>query len=108
MYGYTQTGLEVEGSNFATLTGTPIPAEFKQTIIPSLLFGSLISATDPGIIHIHTPPLLIHTYIHTCTHTVEPPNNGYVGDESFVHCLEVVPSSEVEMYGQCRGRGQTL
>ena len=28
--------------------------------------------------------------------TVEPPNNGYVGDERFVHCSEVVPSSEVE------------
>ena len=49
MYGYTQTGLEVEGSNFAKLTGQPIPGQFKQTIIPSLLFGSLISATDPGI-----------------------------------------------------------
>ena len=49
MYGYTLTGLEVEGSNFAKLTGQPIPGEFKQTIIPSLLFGSLISATDPGI-----------------------------------------------------------
>ena len=24
--------------------------------------------------------------------TVEPPNNGHVGDEHFVHCLEVVPS----------------
>jgi sodium/hydrogen exchanger-like protein 6/7 len=47
MYGYTLTGLEVEGSNFAKLTGQPIPGEFKQTIIPSLLFGSLISATDP-------------------------------------------------------------
>ena len=27
--------------------------------------------------------------------TVEPPNNGHVGDECFVHYLEVVPSSEV-------------
>ena len=33
-------------------------------------------------------------------YTVEPPNNGHVGDEHFVHCSEVVPSSEVEMYGQ--------
>ena len=24
--------------------------------------------------------------------TVEPPNNGHVGDVHFVHCLEVVPS----------------
>ena len=37
--------------------------------------------------------------------TVEPPNNGQVGDECFVHCSEVVPSSEVEMYGQHIGRG---
>ena len=27
--------------------------------------------------------------------TVEPPNNGHVGDECFVHCSEVVPSLEV-------------
>ena len=26
---------------------------------------------------------------------MEPPNNGHVGDECFVHYLEVVPSSEV-------------
>ena len=26
---------------------------------------------------------------------MEPPNNGQVGDEHFVHCSEVVPSSEV-------------
>ena len=35
-----------------------------------------------------------------------PLNNGQVGDEHFVHCSEVVPSSEVEMYGQCISRGQ--
>ena len=29
--------------------------------------------------------------------TVEPPNNGHIGDEHFVHCSEVVPSSEVEI-----------
>ena len=33
-------------------------------------------------------------------YTVEPPNSGHGGDEHFVHCSEVVPSSEVEMYGQ--------
>ena len=33
-------------------------------------------------------------------YTVEPPNNGHGGDEHFVHCSEVVPSLEVEMYGQ--------
>ena len=37
--------------------------------------------------------------------TVEPPNNGHVGDEHFVRCSEVVPSSEEEMY---EGRGQTV
>ena len=37
--------------------------------------------------------------------TVEPPNNGHVGDEHFVHCSEVVPSSEVEMYGQLIWQG---
>ena len=28
------------------------------------------------------------------------------GGEQCVHCSEVVPSSEVEMYGQYRGRGE--
>ena len=37
---------------------------------------------------------------------MEPLNNGHIGDEHFVHCSEVVPSSEVEMYGQCKGRGK--
>ena len=41
-------------------------------------------------------------------YTVEPPNNGQVGDEHVVHCSEVVPSSEVEMYGQYIGRGRTV
>ena len=31
---------------------------------------------------------------------MEHPNNGHVGDEHFVNCSEVVPCSEVEMYGQ--------
>ena len=38
--------------------------------------------------------------------TVEPPNNGHSGDEHFVHCSEVVPSSEVEMYGQLMEGGK--
>ena len=37
---------------------------------------------------------------------MEPPNNGHVGDEDFVHCSEVVPSSEVEMYGQLMEGGK--
>ena len=41
-------------------------------------------------------------------YTVEPPNNGHIGDEHFVHCSEVVPSLEVEMYGQYIGRGRTM
>ena len=40
--------------------------------------------------------------------TMEPPNNGQVGDEYFVHCSEVVPSLEIEMYGQYIGRGWTV
>ena len=31
---------------------------------------------------------------------MEPPNNGHIGDECFVHCSEVVPSSEVEICRQ--------
>ena len=30
--------------------------------------------------------------------TVEPTNNGHIGDKRFVHCSEVIPSSKVEMY----------
>lgn len=55
MYGYSKSGAELEGSSFANLTGKPVPAKFAETIIPSLLFGSLISATDPGEISSVTP-----------------------------------------------------
>ena len=37
---------------------------------------------------------------------MEPPNNGHGGDEHFVHCSEVVPSLEVEMYGQLMAGGK--
>ena len=43
--------------------------------------------------------------VHT-VYTVEPLNNGHVGDEHFVHCSEDVPSSEVEMYGQLMEGGK--
>ena len=36
---------------------------------------------------------------------MEPLNNGHIGDECFVHCSEVVPSLEVEMYGQYNRQG---
>ena len=39
-------------------------------------------------------------------YTVESLNNGHIGDEHFVHCSEVVPSSEVEMYGQLMEGGK--
>ena len=39
-------------------------------------------------------------------YTVEPPNDGHIGDKHFVHCSVVVPCSEVEMYGQYIGRGR--
>ena len=42
-----------------------------------------------------------------CMNTVEPLNNRHVGDEHFLHCSEVVPSSEVEMY-MYTGRGKTV
>ena len=38
---------------------------------------------------------------------MEPPN-GDVGDKHFVHCSEVVPCLEVEMYGQYIGRGRAV
>ena len=50
---------------------------------------------------IYPPTVLSLEQIHNTqvhTYPVEPPNNGHVGDECFVHCSEVVPSSEVEMY----------
>ena len=36
---------------------------------------------------------------------MESPNNRHIEDEHFVHCSEVVHSSEVEIYGQYIGRG---
>ena len=39
---------------------------------------------------------------------VEPPNNGQVVDEHFVHCSEDVPSSEVEIYRQYAGGEQCV
>ena len=48
----------------------------------------------------HVPPTTLHVqelyiYIYIYIYTVEPPNNGHFGDKHFVHCLEVVPFSEV-------------
>ena len=48
MYGYSVSGAESETSAFANKTGKFVPEAFSASIIPSLLFGSLISATDPG------------------------------------------------------------
>ena len=39
-------------------------------------------------------------------YTVEPPNNGHIGDKSFVHCSEVFPSLEVEW--TIKGQGRTV
>ena len=47
---------------------------------------------DPALLR----PGRLDRKIGTCSG--EPPNNGQVGDEDFVSCSEVVPSSEVEMY----------
>ena len=38
--------------------------------------------------------------IFTVRYTAEPPNNEHIGDEHFVHYSEVVPSSEVDIYGE--------
>lgn len=47
MYGYVLTGLDKIISN-ATNGFLPYPdPNFEESIVPSLLFGSLISATDP-------------------------------------------------------------
>ena len=43
-----------------------------------------------------------------CIYTVEPLNNGHGGDEQFVHCSEVVPLSEIEMYGQLMAGASSL
>ena len=48
MYGYSLSGAESQGSLFANLTTFHVPEQFSKSIIPSLLFGALISATDPG------------------------------------------------------------
>ena len=48
MYGYSVSGAESKDSAFANATNHFVPEGFSESIIPSLLFGSLISATDPG------------------------------------------------------------
>ena len=50
----------------------------------------------------NSPPHKTKSY----RYTVETPNSGHVGDEHFVHCSEVVSSSEVEMYRQYIGGGK--
>lgn len=40
---------------FANRTGRPVPDGFTKSAIPSLLFGSLISATDPGELTLFFP-----------------------------------------------------
>ena len=60
--------------------------------------------------HLPMPAINVHdsvVKVHVLQTDVqlEPPNNGHVGDEHFVHCSEVVPSSGVEMYVQYIGRG---
>ena len=45
-------------------------------------------------------PVVVITahFVKLNSYTRDPPKNGQVGDEYFIHCSEVVPSSEVEMY----------
>ena len=50
---------------------------------------------------------LVSSCLEECS-TVEHPNNRHIRDKHFVDCSEVVPSSEVEMYGQYLGRGRTV
>ena len=50
--------------------------------------------------------MLFYAYNSQHNNTVEPLNNGHGGDEHFVHCSVVVPSSEVEMYGQLMAGGK--
>ena len=57
------------------------------------------------VIYLECPLLEVLQYYST---TVEPLNNGHIGDEHFIHCSEVAPSSEVEMYGHYIGRGETV
>ena len=50
MFGWVLSGIDSKISELADRNGVNIPAtpdSFKESIIPSLLFGSLISATDP-------------------------------------------------------------
>ena len=44
--------------------------------------------------------------MYTRTHRILQWNLRHVGDEHFVHCSEVVPLSEVEMYGQLMEGGK--
>ena len=48
MYSWVLSGIDNKIAVAAGNSSIPgVPSGFKQSIIPSLLFGSLISATDP-------------------------------------------------------------
>ena len=66
MYGYSLSGAESENSAFANLTGIPVAKGFSDSIIPSLLFGSLISATDPGMLAEHVRFVSMCEHVSTC------------------------------------------
>ena len=52
--------------------------------------------------------ILANIAVNAEMYRVEPLNDGHGGDEHFVHCSEVVPSSEVEMYGQLMAEASSL
>ena len=74
---------------------------FCLDLLPAFLCTGYCACTvftpDPMKVALYSSRIKPHQ---TSVITVEPPNNGHTGDEHLVHYSEVVPSSEVEMYGQ--------
>ena len=57
-------------------------------------------------VYVYSSTTVKNSFLLKCKnwYTLEPPNNGQLQDGYFVHCSEVVTTSEVEMYGHYRGR----
>ena len=110
----------------------PTVAHIEREVVATATEGNVVGVYREGLGVTTQPSLLWRRYLKWChervtedggndssrlrvsrlsfgmtivqVYTVEPPN-GHIGDKHFVHCSEVVPFSEVEMYGKYIGRG---
>ena len=72
-----------------------------NTHVIHTLFINIIGSSEEHCYESNKPHVYNY-YGANIIQTVEPPNNGHIGDEHFVHC------SEVEMYGQLMAGASSL